>query len=90
MDMTKPLHSGLMFSDEATFHISGKVNRHKMRVRETENHATLEYQRDSPKVNVYCARRQIYSSVFLAENAANGINYLDMLQNWLMTHLTAH
>jgi hypothetical protein len=32
MDMTKPLHSSLVSSDEATFHISGKINRHNMRV----------------------------------------------------------
>ena len=45
----------LVFSDEATFDICGKVNRHNVRIRGTENpHATIEYVRDSPKVNVFC------------------------------------
>jgi hypothetical protein len=40
----------LVFSDEATFHISGKVNRHKMKIWGTENpHNFLEHKCDSPK-----------------------------------------
>ncbi|GFV22283.1 uncharacterized protein TNCV_3923431 [Trichonephila clavipes] len=40
----------LVFTDEATFHLSGKVNRHNLRFWGTENvHVTLEHQRDSPK-----------------------------------------
>jgi hypothetical protein len=52
----------LKVSDEATFHTSGKANRHNLRVWGTENCFTLEHQRDSPKVNVYCAmsRSQVY------------------------------
>jgi hypothetical protein len=46
----------LVFSDEATFHISGKVNRHNVRIWGTENpHTILEHERDSPKLNVFCA-----------------------------------
>jgi hypothetical protein len=46
----------LIFSDEATFHLSGKVDRHNVRVCGTENpHATTEHQRDSPKLNVFCS-----------------------------------
>ncbi|GBM65110.1 NF-X1-type zinc finger protein NFXL1 [Araneus ventricosus] len=45
----------VMFSDEATFHISGIVNRHNTRIWGLENfHAVLEQARDSPKVNVWC------------------------------------
>ena len=44
----------LVFSDEATFHVWGKVNRHNVRIWGTENpHATTEYVRDSPKLNVF-------------------------------------
>jgi hypothetical protein len=47
------LLSKLIFSDEATFHLSGKVNRHNVRVWGSENpHATLEVECDSPKINV--------------------------------------
>jgi hypothetical protein len=47
------LPATFIFSDEATSHINGKVNRHNVRVWGTENpHVTLEHERDSPKVNV--------------------------------------
>ena len=43
------------FSDEATFHVSGKLNKHNVRIWGSENpHASRELQRDSPKVNVWC------------------------------------
>jgi hypothetical protein len=46
----------LIFSDESTFHISGKVNKQSIRIWGTENlRATVEHVRDSPKVNVFCA-----------------------------------
>jgi len=46
----------LIFCDEATFHISGKVNVHNVRIWGTEQpHAQIEHQRDYPKVNVSCA-----------------------------------
>ncbi|PNF16639.1 hypothetical protein B7P43_G06415 [Cryptotermes secundus] len=46
----------VIFSDEATFHLSGKVNRHNVRIWGLQDtHVTLEYVRDSPKVNVFRA-----------------------------------
>ncbi|GFY21750.1 DUF4817 domain-containing protein [Trichonephila clavipes] len=40
----------LVFTDEATFHLCGKVNCHNLRFWGTENvHVALEHQRDSPK-----------------------------------------
>jgi hypothetical protein len=43
----------IMFSDEATFHISGEVNKQNVRIWGSEHsHATVEHIRDSPKVNV--------------------------------------
>jgi hypothetical protein len=43
------LPAKFIFSDEATFHINGKVNRHNVRVWGTENpHVTLQQERDSP------------------------------------------
>ena len=39
----------LVFSDEATFHTNGKVNRHNLCIWGEENpHATIEHERDSP------------------------------------------
>ncbi|VVC38982.1 Hypothetical protein CINCED_3A007303 [Cinara cedri] len=53
----KPFVSRIVFSDDATFHVSGKVNRHTVRIWALEQpHATVEHQRgDSPKINVFCA-----------------------------------
>ncbi|GBM64865.1 hypothetical protein AVEN_157115-1 [Araneus ventricosus] len=45
----------VIFSDEATFHVSGIVNRHNTRIWGLENpHAVLEQARDSRKVSVWC------------------------------------
>jgi hypothetical protein len=60
----------LGFSDEATFHISGKVNKHNVRIWGTEqSHAQIERQRDSPKVNVFCAvsREKVHDLFFFPE-----------------------
>ncbi|KAJ4432647.1 hypothetical protein ANN_21270 [Periplaneta americana] len=42
----------LVFSDEATFHLSGKVNCHNVHICDTEKPwLTVQHERDSPKVN---------------------------------------
>jgi len=49
----------VQFSDEATFHVSGAVSRRNVRICGSENpHAYVEHQRDSTKVNVFCAISQ--------------------------------
>lgn len=80
----------IIFTDEATFHISGKVNRHNVRIWGTENpKAYVEHVRDSPKVNVFCAisREAVYGPFFFTETTVTGMIYLDMLQLWLMPQL---
>jgi len=80
----------LVFSDEATFHVCGKVNLHNIHIWGTENpHAMMEHIRDSPKVNVFCAISscKVYAPFFFVEPTVNGINYLDTLQLWLMPQL---
>jgi hypothetical protein len=57
----------IFFSDEATFHLSGKVNRHNLIIWGSQNlHQVVEHVRDSPKVNVFCAasRTQVYAPLF--------------------------
>jgi len=76
----------LVFSDEASFHVCGKVNRHNVCIWGTENpHATIEYVRDSPKVNVFCAVSscKVHRPFFFVEPTVTSIKYLDMLQLWL-------
>jgi hypothetical protein len=57
----------LVFSDEATFHIDGKVNCNNCHIWGTENpHVMVEQEHDLPKVNVFCAisLQRLYGSFF--------------------------
>jgi hypothetical protein len=53
MDTDETTAQRLVFSNEATFHTSGKVNRHNVCVHacNTATHATVGHQCDSSKVN---------------------------------------
>jgi hypothetical protein len=80
----------VQFSDEATFHVSGAVNRRNARIWGSESpHAYVEHQRDSPKVNVFCevSIQKVYGPFFFAEETDTGMTSLDMLQLWLMPQL---
>jgi hypothetical protein len=80
----------VQFSDEATFHVSGAVNRRIVRIWGSENpHACVAHQHDSPKVNVFCAisNQKVYGPFFVAEETITGMTYLDVLQLWLMPQL---
>ena len=82
----------LVFSNEATFHTNGKVNRHNVRIWGEENpHATIEHERDSPKVNMFCAisKNHVHGPFFF-EGKVTGDVYLQMLQNWLIDELIAN
>lgn len=78
------------FSDEATFHVSGKVNRHNCRIWGSENpRVVIEHQRDSPKRNVWCGimRDRIIGPYFFAEKTVTANTYLDMLQLYAVPQL---
>jgi hypothetical protein len=46
----------LIFSDESTFHVSGKFSSYNCRIWGSENpHVPLDHVDDSSKVNVFCA-----------------------------------
>ena len=78
------------FSDEATFHVSGKVNRHNVRIWGSENpHAVIEHQRDSDKVNVWCCvmHDKIIGPFFFAESSISANIYLDMLTHYAVPQL---
>lgn len=82
--------SRLVFSDEATFHLNGKVNKHNVRIWASEPpHAVVEHERDSPKCNVFCAvtKTKVYGPFFFAEKTVTGVAYLDMLEHWLFPQL---
>jgi hypothetical protein len=74
-----------IFGDESTFHISGKVNKHNVRIWGTENPGEMvEHGRDSPKVNVFCAesRTKVYRPFFFHENTVTGRIYLSIFSEW--------
>jgi hypothetical protein len=73
----------ITFSDTATFHVSGAVNRHNVQIWGPQQpHSIMEQVRDSPKVNVWCGIicNMIITPFFFAEKTATGSSYLDMLQ----------
>jgi len=54
------------FSDEATCHVSGTVNRYECRVMGSENpHDVNEHEHDSPKVSLRCALTNLMVLSFL-------------------------
>jgi hypothetical protein len=45
----------IIFSDEAAFHVSGKLNKQNVRIWGSEHpRATVQHIRESPKVNMWC------------------------------------
>lgn len=71
------------FSDEATFHTAGKVNRHNVHIWGLENpRVVLENEGDSPKVNVWCAlmHNKVIGPFFFSKRTMSAIVYLDMME----------
>ncbi|XP_049952201.1 uncharacterized protein LOC126464603 [Schistocerca serialis cubense] len=49
----------LVFSDEGTFHLNGKMNHHNVSIWGIEQpHEVVQHERDSPKFHVFCAVSQ--------------------------------
>lgn len=84
LDLTRQFpNAQIIMSDEATFHLNGKVNKHNCRIWGDENpREFVEFERDSPKVNVWCAvsSTKVYGPFFFMENTVFGANYTDMLE----------
>ncbi|KAJ4428885.1 hypothetical protein ANN_25878 [Periplaneta americana] len=76
----------LLFSDEATFHVCGKVNRHNCCICGSQNpYILIEHERDSPKVNVCLVMQKngVIGPFSFMEPTVTGVTYLDMLENLL-------
>jgi hypothetical protein len=72
----------VLFSDESTFQVCGKVNRHNCRIWDSENpHQVIEYERDTPKLNVWLGlhKHGVIGPFFFMESTVTGYSYLDML-----------
>jgi hypothetical protein len=79
----------LVLGDEATYPLSGRVNRHNLRIWGSENpHESFQHERDSPKFNVFAAmsRGKLHGPFFI-EPTVTGVICLDMLREWLMPQL---
>jgi hypothetical protein len=72
----------LFFSNEATFHISGKVNRQCPYLGNRASTCT-------DRVNVFCAvsREKARGPFFFTEATVTGDSFLDMMVNWLLPQL---
>jgi len=91
MENDDDLLAKIISGDEATFHLSGKVNRYNVRIWGSENpHATLEVEHNSPKLNVFCAvSKTLYCPFIFEGQTITGRSYLEMLTNWLIPQLAA-
>lgn len=80
----------VLFSDEATFHLSGVVNRHNCRIWGSRHpHASEMHERDTPKVNVWLGLKHnaVIGPFFFIEQTVTGHIYLDMLQNFAVPQM---
>ena len=80
----------IFFSDESTFSLCGTVNTQNCRIWGSERpaDATIEKNRNSPKVNVFCALNgsMVIGPYFFPNNTVNGNDYIEMLM-WLLPQL---
>jgi hypothetical protein len=80
----------IFFSDEATFHISGIVNKHNCRIWSENNpFMTAEVAMNSPKLTVWCAMssNEIVGPFFFEEPTVDSDDYLNMLKNFFYPFL---
>ena len=76
----------ICFSDEATFHVSGKLNKHNVRIWGAEHlHEIRELERDSTKVNVWCTImcNRVIGTFFFHETTITADVYLDLLTEYV-------
>jgi hypothetical protein len=75
-----------VFSDEAGFHLSDRINQYNIRIWGSENpHAMFEHTQVTPKVNVVCAvSKQMFGPFFFAKRTVTGCACLNMLEESLM------
>jgi hypothetical protein len=80
----------IVFFDEATFHVSGKVNKQNVRIWGSEHpRATVEHITDSLRVNEWCCllHDRLIGPFFFAEVTVISSIYLNMLENFVYPQL---
>ena len=71
----------VLFTEDACFHVSGKVNRHNVRIWGSENpHMVIEHIRNTPKVNVWyrLPHDRLMGPFFFAEDTVTSTIYMNM------------
>ena len=87
----------MWFSDEALFHLSGRVNRHNTHIWGTHNPMEIrEHKRDTQKLVVWCAISSagLIGPFFFRDQDGNSVNingenYLHKLQEFCIPQLSA-
>ena len=80
----------ICFSDEATFHVSGKLNKHNARIWGSEQPLEIrELERDSPQVIVWCGLKcnRVIGPFFFDEKTITADVYLDLLTEYVVPQL---
>jgi hypothetical protein len=80
-----------MFTDEATFHVSGRVNTRNAIIWGTENpHLSYELKRATPEVNVWCGvtHDKMYGPFIFVEETVRATSYLHILEEFVLPQLT--
>ena len=75
----------VMFTDEACFHVSGKVNWHNVRILGSETpHVVFQHIRDSSMVNVWCGllHDRLVDPFFFVEDTVTSTIYMNMLERF--------
>ena len=75
----------VMFTDEACFHVSGKVNRHNVRIWGSKNsHMVIQHIRNSHKVSVWrdLLHDRLVAPFFFAEDTVTSTIYMNMLEGF--------
>jgi hypothetical protein len=83
----KDNEENIFFSDEATFHLNGLVNKHNVRYwSESNPFIQIETVMRSPKVNVWCAMscNRLIGPFFFEGDTVDGPKYLSMLQEFFI------
>ena len=80
----------VVFSNEASFHVSGKVNKHNVRIWGSQNpYEVVESERDSPKLIGWriLMHNQINGPFIFAKSAITANIYLNMLKHNVVPQL---
>ena len=90
LDLDTGFLKRVCFSDKSTFHISGSLNRHNLRIWGLENpHNTYELEWNSPKLNVLCriTHDKIIGPFLFAEKSVTAQIYHNVLTKYVSPQL---